>query len=1151
MKRMNTGLLVLAALMASGACSNQGGVVGLDSRSPEIEVDLLQAEVSLDSTAYDRESPLDVDVTPQEVFFECEPGDGCFGEPCLDGGDCASGFCVDHLGNKVCSSQCVEECPDGFSCREVGAGGPDIIWVCISDFRVLCRPCTNDLDCASAGGEDLCVNYGSSGRFCGGACGGDKVCPAGYQCQEVSDDGGATTWQCLLSEGECPCSDQSIFLGAATVCESANTFGVCPGQRFCTEDGLSVCNGLDAVLESCNGIDDDCDGVTDEETCDDGNACTMDSCSGEAGCTHEPLTGTNCDDGNACTLTDHCDSGTCQGTLIACDDSNPCTDDTCDGAAGCLFTANTLACDDNDPCTIGDQCHDALCSGVPVSCQCESDSDCKQYEDGNLCNGTLYCDQSGVEFQCKVDSDTVISCDALVDPCVKAVCNPTNGACQALPANDGYACNDGDACTYSEVCANGNCVGGQALNCNDGNDCTDDSCDALVGCKHQPIGGECNDGNACTWPDVCADGNCVAGDPVDCDDQNVCTVDSCNSGKGCVHTPSGGACEDNNACTVGDHCQGGLCVPSKALDCDDANICTNDSCEPATGCHHEFNTAPCSDGDICTTKDACQQGECVGGKSMSCDDGNECTSDSCNALVGCVYTANAGPCDDLDPCTEEDSCSGGVCVGTVPKDCDDGNVCTDDLCTPMAGCTHKNNQHPCSDGNLCTSADVCAKGLCVPGPEVSCDDGNPCTDDACVPEQGCLHSANSAPCDDENLCTLNDSCVGGKCKATATLDCNDGNICTSDSCDPDDGCQYAFNTLPCTDGDACTLGDVCHDGGCVGSKEKMCNDFNPCTDDLCDPVEGCLFIANVALCSDGNACTEGDVCADGWCHPGQVLDCDDSNPCTDDLCDLVQGCLHVVNADPCDDGEVCTVNDTCALGLCQPGLPRDCDDDNLCTDDACDSGVGCVHSNNSQPCDDGSICTDGDVCANGACVPGVGIDCDDANSCTEDSCHDELGCQHETLADGVVCADDGNSCTSDTCQAGVCEHSGDGWSGYGDHCYQYFTVTKNWADARADCQARGGDLASIGDAGENSFVHGLIQPTEDAPWIGFNDQASEGSWKWSDGSPVTFTNWATSEPNNSGNEDCAHIYSYNTSPQNKRWNDANCSSSYKYICEKP
>src|SRR5207249_2202662 len=56
---------------------------------------------------------------------------------------------------------------------------------------------------------------------------------------------------------------------------------------------------------------------------------------------------------------------------------------------------------------------------------------------------------------------------------------------------------------------------------------------------------------------------------------------------------------------------------------------------------------------------------------------------------------------------------------------------------------------------------------------------------------------------------------------------------------------------------------------------------------------------------------------------------------------------------PCDDGNPCTTNDTCSNGICVGGPLLNCDDRNSCTDDHCDPGTGCTHSNNTNPCDDG------------------------------------------------------------------------------------------------------------------------------------------------------------------------------------------------------
>ena len=55
----------------------------------------------------------------------------------------------------------------------------------------------------------------------------------------------------------------------------------------------------------------------------------------------------------------------------------------------------------------------------------------------------------------------------------------------------------------------------------------------------------------------------------------------------------------------------------------------------------------------------------------------------------------------------------------VSVNCDDANVCTDDGCSPLSGCTHANNAASCDDGNLCTSGDSCSGGVCSGTPGVT------------------------------------------------------------------------------------------------------------------------------------------------------------------------------------------------------------------------------------------------------------------------------------------------------------------------------------------------------------------------------------------------------------------------------------------------
>ncbi len=359
---------------------------------------------------------------------------------------------------------------------------------------------------------------------------------------------------------------------------------------------------------------------------------------------------------------------------------------------------------------------------------------------------------------------------------------------------------------------------------------------------------------------------------------------------------------------------------------------------------------------------------------------------------------------------------GGATICASQADCDDGNPCTDDSCQ-NAVCVHENNAAACDDGDACTSGDSCSGGSCS-GSAITCDDGNACTDDSCEKLTGCLFTNNTAPCDDGDACTAGDSCSGGSCQPGSADGCDDSNPCTDDSCDSLSGCVHANNTVACDDGDACTSGDSCSGGSCSGSA-IACNDGNDCTNDSCDSLSGCVFTNNADDCDDGDACTENDACSSGSCS-GSAISCSDGNPCTDDSCDSLSGCVFTNNTAACNDGDACTENDACSGGSCS-GSTVSCIDGNPCTDDSCDSLSGCVFTNNVDACNDGDACTENDACQGGTCS-GSALSCDDGSDCTSDSCDSQTGCVFTDLC--AVTA----SCQNDAC---LCDS---GYSGDGQTC---------------------------------------------------------------------------------------------------------------------
>ena len=519
--------------------------------------------------------------------------------------------------------------------------------------------------------------------------------------------------------------------------------------------------------------------------------------------------------------------GTCPGTFrCGADGSGSCdaklpqvevcdgADNDCDGQTD--EDGATPLCDDGNPCTPGDACVAGKCQIGADICGCHADADCAAAPGVDLCKGKPVCDNSSVPYACTSLPGTAVVCDTTQDtPCLTHTCDPNTGACKAILAATGTPCDaDGSLCTTGDSCTAGVCVAGAKLACEDGNSCTANNCDAKKGCQYVPIPGACDaDGSACTVGDQCAGGVCVAGKAKVCDDGNPCTADACDPKTGvCSAKPVAGPCEDGSGCTSGDHCASGVCQPG---------IFT---CE----CASDADCAGKNNGNLCLGQFVCGQ---IGG------------SPHCFVKPGTPV----------------------VCAT------DADTLCAKAICQPVTGlckATPQNDGEACSDGNACTTGEMCAAGSCGLGATVSCDDANPCTDDACTPQKGCSHAANTVACDaDGSVCTVGDACGGGICQPGPALACDDGNPCTTDACDATTGCTHSANNLPCDDGDGCTGPDACGGGACLAGPKKVCDDGNPCTVDACKagacvtdpaPQEG-------KSCPAPAGCASAGVCAAGVC----------------------------------------------------------------------------------------------------------------------------------------------------------------------------------------------------------------------------------------------------------------------------------------------
>ncbi|MFO0559442.1 MAG: lectin-like protein [Polyangiales bacterium] len=210
-----------------------------------------------------------------------------------------------------------------------------------------------------------------------------------------------------------------------------------------------------------------------------------------------------------------------------------------------------------------------------------------------------------------------------------------------------------------------------------------------------------------------------------------------------------------------------------------------------------------------------------------------------------------------------------------------------------------------------------------------------------------------------------------------------------------------------------------------------------------------------------------------------------------------------------------------------------------------DTGVAPTDSATSAM-DTGAVAPDtGIPCGNGRVDPGE--QCDDGNRVDTDACRND--CRVARCGDGVLRpnveeCDDGNTDPHDGCTTACvrCSSGGSVEEPSSGSCYRREEAANTYDAMRSLCEMSGDRLAIFSDAAQWNAIRPMLIDGRSSVWIGATDSASEGSWVWSDGSPLSFTNWAAGEPNNAGDEDCAEAGS--------QWNDLNCGDSRPALCQR-
>jgi hypothetical protein len=418
------------------------------------------------------------------------------------------------------------------------------------------------------------------------------------------------------------------------------------GSAFIVGSDAALANALativsgSIVFETCNNLDDDCDGKIDEDFPEKGNAC---------------------DDGKL---------GTCKGTgHLVCDAAHtgltcaidmPGTaptaevcnglDDNCNGAIdegisctpGCVKTANAPL----DPCNgVDDDCDGRFEEDANVGNPCGSNNTAPCHFGATACiGGNIVC-VGAVDPQNEICNGLDDNCDGVGDnnaPC-PGTTSCVDGGCRVQCAGGEFPCPAGfkcdmnycvptpcAQCAANEVCQNDQCI----------DPCAGVTCGALEECRF----GTCVDCNAfgCPASQICVQSMCVA-DPckdITCSDCASPAGCSCNDGT-CVNNCDDTLCPSGERCNAQGTCQADACA---GIDCDPGLSCQDGQCRPDA-----------CDGVICPTGQACIGGQCY-------DD--PCKVVTCSAAYHCELRDDVGLCVPDNPAGRQDlvqAAGGGGC----------------------------------------------------------------------------------------------------------------------------------------------------------------------------------------------------------------------------------------------------------------------------------------------------------------------------------------------------------------------------------------------------------------------------------------------------------------------------------------------------------
>jgi hypothetical protein len=556
-----------------------------------------------------------IDAKPEPQ--DAPPGSGQLGDACSQHSDCA-GFCIEAVGGTggVCTRECNDDCPAEWTCREVDIGGT-LVKACVPDAPQLCLACADDAECGTGAACLLFDGQKSCATKCTGAC------PTGYSCVADPQATHAGSY-CQPTTGSCTCT--AGMDGANRACTSVNSIGTCFGTQTCNPAvGWSACNAATAVVEACDGDDNDCDFLIDEDT-GGGQACSntvagIGTCPGTRQC--GGAVGYVCEGQIPTTEICNYADENCNGQV---DETFSGLGTICSPGVGGCQRVGSVRCKADGSAT---EC--SVTAGTPTAELCNKvDDNCNGSTDetftglGNSCSvgvgtcqrfGTTVCATNGTSTTCSVTAGTPATelCNALDDNC--------NGSVDETFTTLGNSCSMGvGACQRfgTTVCASGGtttqCSATAGSPTSELCNAIDDNCNGMTDETFTTLGTGCNVGvGACQrfGTTVCASGGATttcsvsAGSP---------TTESCNG--------------------IDDNCNGSA---------DETFTTLGNSCSVGVGACQRFGTTVCASGGA-TTACSATQGSPVTELCNAIDDNCNGSVDETFTTLGSSCSAGLGVC---------------------------------------------------------------------------------------------------------------------------------------------------------------------------------------------------------------------------------------------------------------------------------------------------------------------------------------------------------------------------------------------------------------------------------------------------------------------------------------------------------------------------